>query len=344
VIGYYVHHQGSGHLRRMSALTAKMQTPVTVLSSLPPDGSHDWVRLAPDDEGEPVDPDAGGVLHWAPRHDPGMRTRMAQVAEWIRRASPSLVVVDVSVEVALQVRLTGTPVVVVAMPGERFDRAHRLGYDIAEALLAPWPRGANDVRWPPRWRDKTWYVGGISRFDGWPRRDAAPGPRDERGRGVLLWGSGGPAPSPAELDALVATRPGWTWRMLGVHETLSGRALWEALCESDLVVTHAGQNAVADVAAARRPAVLVSQDRPFDEQRATARAVASIRAAAVSHGWPADRRWPALLTEALELGGEAWAAWSSGRGAERSAAAIDALATRFTGMPSPQPLDVRSAS
>jgi len=31
------------------------------------------------------------------------------------------------------------PTVVVAMRGDRFDRAHRTAYDAADALLAAWP-------------------------------------------------------------------------------------------------------------------------------------------------------------------------------------------------------------
>ena len=113
-----------------------------------------------------ADPTAHGVLHWAPRHDPGLAARSAAVAEWIRRARPSLVVVDVSVEIAVLSRLCGVPVVVLAMPGVRTDRTHGLAYDLADALLAPWPEAAHTDGWPAAWRAKLWAVGGLSRFDG----------------------------------------------------------------------------------------------------------------------------------------------------------------------------------
>ena len=35
MIGYYVHHQGSGHLHRMLSFSAQVREPLTVLSSLP---------------------------------------------------------------------------------------------------------------------------------------------------------------------------------------------------------------------------------------------------------------------------------------------------------------------
>ena len=64
----------------------------------------------------------------------GLLRRGAAVVRWVERHRPSLVVVDVSVEVTLLVRLLGVPVVVVAMQGDRHDRAHRTAYDAATAL------------------------------------------------------------------------------------------------------------------------------------------------------------------------------------------------------------------
>ena len=50
-------------------------------------------------------------------------------------------------------------------------------------------------------------------------------------------------------------------------------AAWPLLVRRGVVVIHASQNAIADGAPARRPAVIVSQPRPFDEQATTARTV-----------------------------------------------------------------------
>ncbi|MFC8762138.1 MULTISPECIES: glycosyltransferase [Streptomyces] len=53
-----------------------------------------------------------------------------------------------------------------------------------------------------------------------------------------------------------------------------------------MVVTHAGQNAVAECAAARVPAVVVPQSRPHGEQHATAHALAEGGLATVRDHWP----------------------------------------------------------
>ena len=91
--------------------------------------------------------------------------------------------------------------------------------------------------------------------------------------------------------------------------------LWSDLAAADVVVTHGGQNAVAEVAAARRPAVVVAQPRPFDEQVATAGAVDRLGAAVGLAAWPHAAAWPGLLEQALDRGGEGWRQWSTGHGA-----------------------------
>ena len=328
MIGYYVHHQGAGHLRRMESITARSHQDVTVLSSLPRPASYagDWVRLAPDDQDpRPRDVTAGGTLHWAPRHDPGLARRSAQVLAWLADARPSLVVVDVSVEVALLVRLAGVPVVVAAMRGDRSDRPHVTAYDLADALLAPWSEDV-PAPWPQRWLDKTTHVGALSRFDGWHR----PAHRVSTGRptALLLWGEGGGGPTDQEIARMRAATPEWDWQLAHPGSRLGPEQLWAALCGADVVVTHGGQNAVAEVAAARAPAVVVAGPRPFDEQHHTVAALRDAGLAVGLDGWPDAEDWPRLLGEAVRTGGHGWRRWSYGDGAARAARFLDVLAAR----------------
>jgi len=60
----------------------------------------------------------------------------------------------------------GVPVVVVAMRGDRTDRAHVDTYDLAHALLAPWAAEFPEHGWPDRWLAKTWHTGAFSTTDG----------------------------------------------------------------------------------------------------------------------------------------------------------------------------------
>jgi hypothetical protein len=326
VIGYYVHHQGRGHLSRLQTVAAHLRTPVVGLSSLPaPAGwPGDWLRLARDDDPMPSEHDdvsASGVLHWAPRHHRGLSARMAALAQWFASERPAAVVVDVSAEVALLARLCGIPVVVVALPGTRTDRPHLAAYDLADALLAPWPAQSHARDWSSAWADKAWCVGGISRFDGRPLPPAGPSAGDRRV--LLLWGAGGRDTDASGVEAARRATPGWTWSERSPDRPSPD--LWAELCAADVVVTHAGQNAVADVAAARAPAVVIAQRRPFGEQLATARALSRLGIADGRAGWPPAHEWGEVLDAAHRRGGEGWARWSSGHGARDAAQRLDAL-------------------
>jgi hypothetical protein len=323
VIGYYVHHVGRGHLRSATCIAAALDDELTGLSSLsrPPGWSGAWIELERDDTAPARSPSAHGALHWAPLRDPGLAARMARIAEWIAAVRPAALVVDVSVEVAAFARLMGVPVVVMALPGDRSDPPHRLGYALADAILAPWPAGVGDLDGGLHpWADRVHCVGGLSHVAG--RRAAAPA-RGPRRRVLVLQGSGGTSVRPAEVAAAAAATPDWDWRRLGPGAWCEDP--WPELCAADVVVTHAGLGALADVAAADRPAVVIPEDRPHDEQRATARALADAGLALTADRWPRDHEWPDLLARALERGSD-WGRWGTDGAAERAAQVIAAVA------------------
>jgi hypothetical protein len=323
VIGYYVHHVGRGHLRRATSIASALDDEVTGLSSSPrPAGwSGPWIELERDDTAPARDPGARGVLHWAPVHDPGLAARMARVAGWIATSRPAALVVDVSVEIAAFARLMGVPVVAMTLPGDRRDPAHQLGFSLAEAILAPWPEGLGDLdRDLSSWADRVHHVGGVSRFAG--RRLPAPAPGPRR-RVLVLQGTGGTSVRPADVAAAARATPDWDWHRLGPGAWSEDP--WPELCAADVVVTHAGLGAIGDVAAADRPAVVIPEDRPHDEQRVTARALADAGLAVTSGQWPSDDEWPGLLERALDAG-SGWRRWGTDGAAERAARVIEAVA------------------
>ena len=93
-----------------------------------------------------------------------MRQRSALVAQWLDTSRCQLLVVDVSVEMLVLGRLCSVPTVAMSMRGRRLDRPHALGYDVASAILAPWPHNTQHEM-DQRWLDKTIAVGCFSRFD-----------------------------------------------------------------------------------------------------------------------------------------------------------------------------------
>ncbi len=345
-IGWYVHHHGRGHLARLEAVRRWMTSPVTAFGSRP----------APGVEPLPMDLDAPRSAacaaagwddgwHYAPLGVAGLRTRMTRLARWVAETDPSLVVVDVSVEVAELMRLLSVPTVVVRQHGARDDAAHRRCHADAAALLAPWPSWLEDPSTPPEVLARTIHTGGFSTIDGTvPDKQAARAQLDldpDVPLALVVGGGDGDVRWPV-ADAAAAT-PGWRWQVLtaapervrGVPACWTGDvAPWYAA--ADVVIGHAGHNVVMEAAAADRPMVVVPQPRPFGEQHHKARLLEAHDVCLVADGWPAAGRWPALLRRARSLDPGPRRAMVDGTGAARAAQAIEDVAARFAG-PAPVP-------
>jgi UDP-N-acetylglucosamine:LPS N-acetylglucosamine transferase len=339
MIGYYVHHHGSGHLSRATALARVLGDDLTGLSSLarPAGWTGDWLQLPADtgpDTDEPVDPTARGALHWVPRRAAGVRARAAALSAWFEQARPRVLVTDVSVEVALLARLHGIPVVVVAQPGRRDDEAHRLAYRIADRVIGFWPAGFDVLQTAEPLGERFAAVGALSRFPVADRKGnsatnmapvevPAPTPRPAPGEILVFSGTGGSGPG--ALDAVVrAARAALPDRYFTELVDASAAQVETALARATLVFSHCGQNAVAEIASARVPAVLVAEERPFAEQESMAAALAAsdlpVEVMTPESAEIAD--WTALAARLEAADGDGWAAWVDGAAAERAAQVI----------------------
>lgn len=357
MIGWYVHDHGSGHRRRLEAVAAHLDVPVTGMGSGPAAAGVDWLALPTDAShppgGEPLDPTAGGTLHWAPVGEPGLAARAEVLAGWVRETGCRVLVVDVSVEMLLLGRLLGLATVAVVQPGERGDRAHRLGYDTAAALLAPFPRDARPpvLRLPGRAPGapaaRTTWTGGFSVDDG---RPAALRPPECVGRRcvALVLGRGGHQVTAPDVRAAAAATPGWHWhvagRLVGDERVGADPAVvtehgvlpdaWELLSRVDVVVGPSGGGLVADVAAAGVPMLALPQPRPFEEQTTLAAMLRRTGCAEVAAAWPAPGEWAGLLDRLGARGPSAprrWERWSDGYGAIRAARLVEHVHAAVSG-------------
>ncbi|WP_319029424.1 hypothetical protein [Dietzia sp. PP-33] len=282
MIGVYAHHHGSGHLQRAFAVAAELDDEVTILTSatvpagvnpdpgrirvlhLPMDHDGPGAVAAPDDTA--LEPSAGGRLHWAPLGHAGLRQRTAQLTGWIDRHRPTVMWTDISVEVTLATRLTGTPVVSTVLPGRRDDPPHVLAHGVCSALVAGWPRSAGAP--VPAGADRPLIaVGGVSRF-----ASRHPDPADRghgRPRVLHLRGSGGDDRD-RRWDAVRDQLRDVEWVELGGPGGRWVADPWTELCRADVVISAAGQSSVADLAAADAHVVAAPEQRPFAEQDDTA--------------------------------------------------------------------------
>lgn len=341
-IGYYVHHQGQGHLDRARRIADALDDRVTLLGTglAGRTGRHACVDL-PDDRcdsrfagsdftGSDFTGSRARALHYAPAGHPGIASRVARIANWIAAARPALFVVDVSVEIAMLARLASVPVLYVRLAGRRIDTAHIEAFAGARALLAPFAE-ALDTPGTPAWvRARTFYAPGLCAR---PLR----GDRQDRVLLVLL-GRGGDGPQdPVSFAAMAAALPGWHIRVAGdVRSTTTPPANLELLGWIDdvaaeiggaaLVVGAAGDGVVNLVLAADAPFICIPEQRPYDEQCSKADALGAAGAAIVCACWPQPGEWPALVDAALGLDGGARHGLDDPDGVARTAAFIAHLA------------------
>jgi hypothetical protein len=191
---------------------------------------------------------------------------MARIADWAHRTHPTVVVVDVSIEVAVYLRLMGVPVIVIAVPGTRDDAAHQLGYAVADRIIAAWPAEVYKPAWLAAHRAKTRFVGAWSRFSQRPRTQRHIAGK-EQPTVLVLAGAGGSSITTQDVHHWRQHNTTYTWNAVGVPGTSWLADPWDALCSADVVITHAGQNAIADVAAAGRHRCGIAPPRRANRRR-----------------------------------------------------------------------------
>jgi UDP-N-acetylglucosamine:LPS N-acetylglucosamine transferase len=340
-VGFYVHHQGRGHLQRARAIAFKLAHPVTLFSSLVADhrsSSVEHCHLQSDYDEQCV-VDAFDHLHYAPLGVEGLRQRAKRLTAWFEDHWPCILIVDVSVEVATLARLCGVPVIYVRQRGKRFDTAHQLAYASATRLLAPYPAEWEEPDTPVQWRDKTDYAGLISRYEHLADAPSPPiAPLDSQRRVVtIITGFGGTALTAGVILEAARVCPDWDFTVIG--RTGHGRASslpnltflgtvddpLQWIARSDVVVGSAGDSIVSEVAHLQKRFVCVPEDRPFDEQRSTAATLARHDLAVVLAVLPEASEWPELLRRALMRDPARWKRWTSG-GSDHAARAIARVA------------------
>ena len=98
---------------------------------------------------------------------------------------------------------------------------------------------------------------------------------------------------------------------------------WPDMCAADVVITHAGQNCVADVATAVDPRSSYLSRARIDEQHVTVETLRRHRLAVAARGWPDARAWRCLIAQARASDPRRWQRWQTTGAAARAAEAIE---------------------
>jgi len=328
-------------LHRARAVAAHLRRPCTVIGTLA-GFDHDGLTVLdlPDDrplgngdgfsgrDGEAGRPEA---FHYAPLNHPGLRRRMARIAEWAEATDPALLVVDVSVEVALFARLLSVPTVVVRLAGDRTDRPHLEAFRSAAAVLAPFPEALESPQTPDWVRAKTVYAGLLG--------DTAPARVDTGDDIAVVFGRGGDGGDLPALAAAARAVPNRNWQVYG---PVSGQAdvppnlhrhgwvgeIASRVAPAAILVGGGGDGLVALASALGKPFICLPEPRAYGEQTGKAEALHRLGAAITRDGWPPAEEWPALVSEALGLDTRAIGQLHEPDAVTRCAAFLDTLAER----------------
>lgn len=362
-IGFFVHHQGRGHARRCEAILKELPPrPVTIFTADPSifsDGVSARIVRLPNMIGAPsATPALAAVspperLHCVPLGVPQITDTMAAMVAFVAAERPALMVIDVSSEIALLMRLLSVPTLQIRMHGDRSDAFHEIAYDASVGMIAPFDERLEQPDYPKWARARTAYIGGLcTTTDAIPSKAEARrrlGLPSEREVIVTLAGGGGTGTPYAPLTMAARARPETLWLTIGPlhkegHETdfanLEQRG-WvdrplDYLAAADLVVASAGDNTVHEIARVGRPFLCVPEWRYFGEQHAKAHALERLGAAAVAESWPhslADWKNALSRAEATDLAVQR--SLFAPEAAARAAAFIDDWCTRLWQEPAP---------
>jgi predicted glycosyltransferase len=311
-IGYYVHHHGDGHRRRALAIAHAAPARFTLIGTGLA-GRTDGVDCLDLPDDRPVGnsgfdgSDAAYcrplALHYAPLDHDGVRRRTALLASWIAQARPSLMVIDVSVEIAMLARLAATPTVYVRLGGMRHDAAHFEAFRGARTLMSPFHRDLDEPSTPD------WVVAATRFCPGLTKAQPASA---RRGTVLVVYGAGGPGGSGDELAQAARATPDLQWRAIGPvsqprdqPRNLDLRGWIEdadsEIAAAGVVIGAAGDGLVNAVIAAGRPFICLPQSRPFEEQHSKARRLEALGATLVLERWPDASAWPGLIAAAASL-------------------------------------------
>jgi predicted glycosyltransferase len=347
-IAFYIHHHGSGHIMRAITIAGAIKGyPICFLGSnlqayseMIPD-TVECITLPmdlPGDNEKVVEEPQLSALHYSPLGVSGIRDRAAILTSVFQRSYPMLLVVDVSVEIALLARVAGIPTVVMRQHGNRTDLPHRLAYESAALLVAPFSielAPPTDEEWV---KNKTVFAGGFSRFS---RHQEIHKCTEQPKAIAVLIGQGGTSINSVFINFLAASCSDYTFHIIGhvipAEGKIDDNIKWHgpvadplallSLCT--VVIGNAGHNTVMEMADLNKRFICIPEERPFDEQQQKADLLAKNGFARVVQ--PADLtliNWQDELAAAALLQ-PSWTGVTAVNALQHMAAAITGLAEQY---------------
>lgn len=303
MIGYYAHHQGTGHMRTALQVIPFISEPVILLSSVPkPDNlpaNVTYIELIDDSVAGYEQPD-DSLFMYTPQSE-YVLSRYQQILAAIKEYDITTMYVDVSMEVALFCKTLGLTVGHNVLLGNRDDARHTLLFDACDYYVSdndPRLDGLSKRHGPK----EVQYVGGISRYK------KAELQATQTVKNIVITLS--PKSERTTMEHFAATAqsyPDITWHIVGpadeefsepnivMHGTVGNP--YELYQHADVIVGAGGHNTIMEAASLGKRFVCIPEDRPYEEQVVAAKALAENAMAVYRPSLPVAHEWDAVFTE-----------------------------------------------
>jgi hypothetical protein len=326
-IGYYVHHHGTGHMRRAVNVVSKMKSRVFLFSSaaepsyLPENVTY--IHL-PEDKVEGYTPDSTRFFPYTPYNKAIFERSKLLIDTW-QRYGIKHIHVDVSVEVAALAKLHGLSVSYTIMQGNRRDKSHTLAYSLSDFLLA-----FSTEIFDEKVRNTdilTKYVGGVSRFT-----KVEPKPIGEITRVAIITSPLAEKTWSNEIVLLAQDNKNIAWDCIGFNietklQNVSSHGKvadpHDIIRDADIVIGSSGNNTIMELSSLAKPFICIPEPRPYDEQISAARKLLELNAAIVLESFPKPNEWKDLVQNIKNLDLIAFAKLTNNDSSDRAAKILD---------------------
>lgn len=283
MIGYYAHSHGSGHCNYANIFAKVFGKSLVVFT----DRKHAFgkgtkVVLLENEDTDGTEYDREKfpeprALHYAPVNISKITRRNKNILENVITKDISLMIIDVSVEIAMLARVSAIPYAYVRLQGDRNDIPHLNAYEGASLLLAYFPKEMEAGNTPSWIQDKTVYLGFQSKYMfGGPDTNRPEEFGTDRKPVLLhLTGFGGTRPLDfkklSDRYDIYGIGPGRIPREGSGIVPLGVVKITRPYIEhADIIVAACGSNTTAEILSMGKRFVAVPEKRHYREQERTA--------------------------------------------------------------------------
>jgi hypothetical protein len=279
MLAYYAHQHGNGHSNyaQIFARHSDYKIPVFTSSKFRFEPEVKVVFLpAEDPDGTGVNADIippPDYLHYSPVGQKSIQERSALFLNEMLRRSISMVIVDLSVEIAALCRAASIPYAYVRLPGNRSDPAHLQAYQGATFLLAYYPAELDGPEIPQWVKDKTIYTGFFSKFEKTMYRNPTGIPVVR-----VFTGNGGNSNLVNKLSVLAKRFKAYLIEVYGMNaikdeaysENISFKGMHPdpagLMLDASVIVANCGLNLTSEILSLGRSFIAIPEERPYGEQ------------------------------------------------------------------------------